>query len=117
MHLLHRLFRNDGAPGDGVGGPADPAGGGPGSAADGPAWTFTDVTEASGIGDPRRTVGVAWFDYDRDGDLDVHVSNQNGDEDAFFRNEGNGTFVDVARALGMNHPGRGARSTAAWPRP
>ena len=53
-------------------------------------------------------MGVAWFDYDRDGDLDVHVSNQNGDEDAFYRNEGDGTFVDVAPALGMNHPGRGA---------
>ena len=113
----NRLFRNDGAPGDRDGGPVDPAAGGPADATDGgsadladggPAWTFTDVTEASGIGDPRRTVGVAWFDYDRDGDLDVHVSNQNGDEDAFFRNEGNGTFVDVAPALGMNHPGRGA---------
>ena len=86
----NRMFRNDGAPGDG-----------------GPAWIFTDVTAESGIGDPRRTVGVAWFDYDRDGDLDVHVSNQNGDEDAFYRNEGDGTFVDVAPALGMNHPGRG----------
>ena len=86
----NRMFRNDGARGDG-----------------GPAWTFTDVTAESGIGDPRRTVGVAWFDYDRDGDLDVHVSNQNGDEDAFYRNEGDGTFVDVAPALGMNRPGRG----------
>ena len=96
----NRLFRNDGAPRtDDSGEMAD--GGGS-------AWTFTDVTAESGLGDPRRTVGVAWFDYDRDGDLDVHVSNQNGDEDAFYRNEGDGTFVDVAPALGMNHPGRGA---------
>ncbi|MGI9628073.1 MAG: CRTAC1 family protein [Longimicrobiales bacterium] len=73
---------------------------------DGPE-SFTDVTEASGVGDPRRTVGVVWFDYDQDGDLDVHVSNQNGDEDAFFRNEGDGTFFDVAEELGMNWPGRG----------
>ena len=121
----NRLFRNDGPPGvaaDGPaeaadGGPADVADGDPGDAADdgagdpadgGPAWSFIDVTEESGIGDPRRTVGVAWFDYDRDGDLDVHVSNQNGDEDAFFRNESDGTFVDVAPALGMNQPGRGS---------
>jgi len=89
----NRLFRNDGP--------------GSGATTAGPAWHFTDVTEASGVGDPRRTVGVVWFDYDRDGDLDVHVSNQNGDEDAFFRNEGDGTFVDVAPALGMNHPNRG----------
>ena len=72
---------------------------------DGPE-TLVDVTEESGLGDPRRTVGVVWFDYDRDGDLDVHVSNQNGDEDAFFRNEGDGSFVDVAPELGMNHPDR-----------
>ena len=94
----NRMFRNDG-----------PASGGADvdAAAAAPAWSFTDVTDESGLGDPRRTVGVVWFDYDRDGDLDVHVSNQNGDEDAFFRNEGDGTFVDVAPALGMNHPNRG----------
>ncbi len=89
----NRLFRNDG-PGREI-------------AAGDSAWAFTDVTAESGVGDPRRTVGVVWFDYDRDGDLDVHASNQNGDEDAFYRNEGDGTFVDVAPALGMNHPGRG----------
>ena len=101
----NRMFRNDGAQGE-SGAPGDS--GGASAAGDAPAWTFTDVTAESGLGDPRRTVGVAWFDYDRDGDLDVHVSNQNGDEDAFYRNEGDGTFVDVAPALGMNHPGRGA---------
>ena len=94
----NRLFRNDGPPS----GAAATA-----AAATDPGWTFTDVTAQSGLGDPRRTVGVVWFDYDRDGDLDVHVSNQNGDEDAFYRNEGDGTFVDVAPALGMNHPNRG----------
>ena len=101
----NRMFRNDGAPGE-DGAPRESVSNSP--AGDAPAWTFTDVTAESGLGDPRRTVGVAWFDYDRDGDLDVHVSNQNGDEDAFYRNEGDGTFVDVAPALGMNQPGRGA---------
>ncbi|MEM7416183.1 MAG: VCBS repeat-containing protein [Gemmatimonadota bacterium] len=67
---------------------------------------FVDVTERSGIGDPRRTVGVAWFDADGDQDLDAFVANQNGDEDGFFRNLGDGTFVDVAAELGMNQPGR-----------
>ena len=101
----NRMFRNDGAPGENRA-PRDSAS--DSAVGDAPAWTFTDVTAESGLGDPRRTVGVAWFDYDRDGDPDVHVSNQNGDEDAFYRNEGDGTFVDVAPALGMNHPGRGA---------
>jgi hypothetical protein len=67
---------------------------------------FRDVTETSGIGDPRRTVGAAWFDADADGDLDVFVANQNGDEDGFFQNAGDGTFTDVAPELGMNQPGR-----------
>lgn len=68
---------------------------------------FTDVTTSSGIGDTRRTVGVAWFDIDGDHDLDAFVANQNGDDDGLFRNQGDGTFVDVAPELGMNQPGRG----------
>jgi hypothetical protein len=68
--------------------------------------TFTDVTATSGLGDPRRSVGAAWFDMDGDGDLDVFVANQNGDEDGFYRNRGDGTFEDVAPALGMSRPGR-----------
>jgi hypothetical protein len=68
--------------------------------------TFTDVTEASGIGDPRRTVGAVWFDMDGDSDLDLFVANQNGDEDGVYRNNGDGTFTDIAAELGMNAPGR-----------
>ncbi len=68
--------------------------------------TFTDVTELTGVGDPRRTVGVAWFDMDDDGDLDVFVANQNGDEDGVYRNSGDGRFEEVAAELGMNQPGR-----------
>ncbi len=67
---------------------------------------FSDVTASSGIGDPRRTVSAAWFDMDGDGDLDVFTANQNGDDDGFYLNHGDGTFEDVAVALGMNQPGR-----------
>ncbi len=67
---------------------------------------FQNVTAESRIGDHRRTVGVAWFDMDNDGDLDAFIANQNGDEDGFFRNNGDGTFTDVARELGMHQPGR-----------
>lgn len=66
---------------------------------------FQDVTEESGIGDARRTVGVAWFDMDEDGDLDAFVANQNGDLDGFFRNDG-GVFRDVAGEMGMDGAGR-----------
>ena len=67
---------------------------------------FIDVTEISGIGDPRRTVGAAWFDADSDGDLDLFTANQNGDEDGFFLNLGNGLFRDIAADLEINQPGR-----------
>lgn len=76
----NRMFRNDGS-------------------------SFVDITEATGLGDPRRTVGVVWFDYEADGDLDLFVANQNGDQDAFFRNDG-GVFSDIAAELGMDWPDR-----------
>jgi hypothetical protein len=69
---------------------------------------FVDVTDISGIGDSRRTVGAAWFDADGDGDLDLFTANQNGDEDGFYLNLGNGSFEDVGADLGINQPGRTA---------
>ena len=66
---------------------------------------FSSVGKELGLDDPRRTVGAVWFDYDLDGDLDVFVANQNGDSNGFFRNDG-ARFVDVARELGMDAPGR-----------
>lgn len=66
---------------------------------------FTDVTASSGIGDPRKTVGVVWFDMEGDGDLDQFVANQDGDADAFYRNDG-GRFTDVAPMTGMDNAGR-----------
>ena len=72
--------------------------------------TFTDVTFDAGLGEvhyPAKT--AAWADYDNDGDLDLYVANE-GDHSVhrnsvrqlsapaqLFRNNGNGTFQDVAR--------------------
>lgn len=61
---------------------------------------FTDVSAQVGLMDPRRTVGACWFDFDQDGDLDVFNSNQQGDKDGFYRNDG-GKFKDIAADLGM----------------
>lgn len=66
---------------------------------------FTEVAEAVGLDDPRRTVGSCWFDMDQDGDLDLFLANQEADKDAFYRNDGN-TFTDIAPQLGMHHPER-----------
>ncbi len=69
---------------------------------------FTDVTFDAGLGDvhyPTQT--AAWADYDNDGDLDLYVGNESGRSlDApcqLFRNEGDGTFVDVAAAAGVEN--------------
>jgi hypothetical protein len=75
---------------------------------------FTSVGKELGIDDPRRTVGAVWFDFDEDGDLDLFVANQNGDANGLFRNDGT-RFVDVARELGMDAPGRPETSGSNGP--
>ena len=66
---------------------------------------FRAVPRGTGAVDPRRTVGACWFDFDRDGDLDLFLANQNGDSDALWRNDGK-RFVDVAPALGLDQTQR-----------
>ena len=72
---------------------------------------FSDVAQAIGLADPRRSVGAVWFDYDEDGDLDAYVGNMDGDANGFFRNDG-GRFTDVARTLGLEWGGRAAGDAA-----
>ncbi len=69
---------------------------------------FTDIAAASGLADPRRSVGAVWFDMDEDGDLDVAVANMDGDANGLFRNDG-GRFIDVAEAAGVAWGGRAPR--------
>ena len=68
--------------------------------------TFTDVTIESGLGRvhfPTQT--AAWGDYDNDGDLDLYVGNESSSAinapSQLFRNNGNGTFTDVAAEAGV----------------
>ena len=79
---------------------------------------FTDVTVStlgnvthtvSALPDLRIGTGAAWFDYDRDGDLDLYMTNRVG-ANHLWRNDGNGVFVDVAAAVGAadaSHDGSG----------
>ena len=67
---------------------------------------FTDVSEATGLNDPRATVGACWFDYDQDGLLDLFLANQGDGKDALYKNNG-GTFTDVATQLDMEGGPRG----------
>ncbi|MBI1984411.1 MAG: CRTAC1 family protein, partial [Acidobacteria bacterium] len=89
--------------------------------------TFTDATEKAGVENPHFGVGTVFFDYDRDGFLDIYVGNYlkfdpnakmlyftadgfpgpldyEGDADRLFRNNGDGTFTDVSEKAGIANP-------------
>lgn len=90
---------------------------------------FEDVTEEAGVGDAGWGASTAFLDYDLDGDLDLFLVNyidwklENEVEcdgpqgqpdycspkrydartpDVLFRNEGDGTFVDVSAQAGID---------------
>lgn len=62
---------------------------------------FEDVTEKAGVGDPTsKSLGVATFDYDRDGWVDIFVANDT-QPNKLYKNNGNGTFAEVATTAGV----------------
>jgi hypothetical protein len=76
----NRLWRNDGPGGNG--------------------WTFTDVSQESGTAFWMNTMGIALGDVERDGDLDLVLSNITANK--LVRNDG-GVFVEDA-AAGIGRP-------------
>lgn len=77
--------------------------------------TFTDVTDAAGLGAVATSIEATWVDYDNDGHLDLHVVNggiQKDEPDNLYRNNGDGTFTDVAETAGVLNTGNG--EGAAW---
>ena len=63
--------------------------------------TFTDVSKRAGIANPAgKGLGVTFCDYDRDGDTDIYVANDTV-RNFLYRNNGDGTFTDVAYAAGV----------------
>jgi hypothetical protein len=101
--------------------------------------TFTDVTEKAGLASPGWSVAAPWFDYNGDGFLDVFVVHYlDYDKGAFqrtgayykadnfpgplsypglpdhlYRNNGDGTFTDVTKEVGLWEPtGRGMGAVA-----
>ncbi|MDP4264468.1 MAG: VCBS repeat-containing protein [Bacteroidota bacterium] len=87
--------------------------------------TFTEEAEKYGIADTRLTMNASFFDYDRDGDLDLFLITNPADErvddvntvlaiqnhgespgtDILYRNNGDGTFTDVSKAAGILNEG------------
>ncbi|MEW6755240.1 MAG: FG-GAP-like repeat-containing protein [Candidatus Latescibacterota bacterium] len=77
--------------------------------------TFTDVSAAAGLLDTVPAANAIWLDYDRDGHLDLYrghwsvIDYDEGREtpdlhNTLYRNQGDGTFVDVTRGAGLALP-------------
>ncbi|RKU13604.1 hypothetical protein C6502_04365 [Candidatus Poribacteria bacterium] len=72
--------------------------------------TFSDVAAEAGVENYGFTKSVIWGDYNGDRFLDLYVSNFKG-ANRLYRNNGNGTFTDVAEQLNVDLP---MRSFPAW---
>ncbi len=70
--------------------------------------TFTDVTAQSGLDQNNRRYSFccAWADFDGHGWPDLYVVNDFGRKN-LYRNNGNGTFTDIARQAGVEDVGAG----------
>jgi tetratricopeptide (TPR) repeat protein/peroxiredoxin len=70
--------------------------------------TFRDVTAESGLdrNNTRYSFCCGWSDYNRDGWPDLYVVNDFGRKN-LYRNNGDGTFTDVARQTGVEDIGAG----------
>lgn len=69
-------------------------------------FQFTDVSIEAGVADPGAGKGAAWGDFNNDGWLDLYVPNRTGtfqtiERDRLYRNNGDGTFTDVAAQHGL----------------
>ena len=66
------------------------------------AWCFTDISVASGAHRPADSMGVAFGDYDRDGDFDLAYSGSN--ELVLLQSQvaqGSETFIEVTAQAGV----------------
>ncbi|MFZ4794019.1 MAG: FG-GAP repeat domain-containing protein, partial [Blastocatellia bacterium] len=62
---------------------------------------FEEVSEKAGVGDPTsKSLGVATFDYNRDGWIDIFVANDT-QPNKLYQNNRNGTFTEMATTAGV----------------
>ncbi|MEL7335166.1 MAG: CRTAC1 family protein, partial [Planctomycetota bacterium] len=64
---------------------------------------FKNVADQRGVADEGYTKGVTWGDIDNDGDLDLYVSNLQG-ENHLYVNDGRGHFSQQAADRGIDGP-------------
>ena len=78
---------------------------------------FVDVTNKAGVGNAnQKALGVAPWDFDGDGRVDILVANDTAPNN-LFRNKGDGTFEDVGISTGLavDEAGRARGAMgAAW---
>src|SRR5262249_40668233 len=71
---------------------------------------FKEIARVAGVTNDRYAKGAVWGDYDNDRYPDLYVSNVEG-ENRLYHNNRDGTFTDVAPALGVTRP---IHSSPAW---
>jgi len=88
--------------------------------------TFTEKAQEYGLADIRQSMHSAFFDYDKDGDLDMYLlvnpaayehkvntssprklDGSSISNDRLYRNNGNGKFTDVSQESGIKVEGYG----------
>lgn len=75
------------------------------------AGVFTKLTIGPLLNDGGKTMSSSWGDYDNDGDLDVFLANDQGN-DGLFRNEGHFNFTKITSDTVSNCGGNSFSS--AW---
>ena len=108
LNIIQTDYNNDGRPDVLVlrGGWMGPGGKFPNSLLrnDG-AGAFTDVTERAGLLSFHPTQTGVWSDLDNDGWLDLFIGNESAESEVhpseLYRNNGDGTFTECARAAGL----------------
>ena len=74
--------------------------------------TFSDVTRQAGVYNPEgRAMGVTSCDIDNDNDWDIFVAND-AMENFLYQNNGDGTFINIARQTGSAF-GQSGEATSA----
>ena len=78
--------------------------------------TFKDWTKSAGISDQFGAINAVQTDYNNDGRLDVFMLRGGWEfpiRNSLLRNNGDGTFTDVTKAVGLS-AGDTATHSAAW---
>jgi hypothetical protein len=80
--------------------------------------TFTDVALSAGVDSPLDCRGVDWGDLDNDGDLDLFVqaagTMAGNAPDLVYRNNGDGTFTDIAAQVNLQGTTEGMGWGGLW---